>query len=106
MTRGLCAACKKGVDVKIHFRDSQVWFEKFCPDHGHQSVMVSSSMEWYLDALSFVAPNTPPRGETKPVKAGCPFDCGPCKSHQQKVDRKSTRLNSSHLKLSRMPSSA
>ena len=27
--------------------------------------------------------------------------CGPCRS-----DRKSTRLNSSHLKLSRMPSSA
>jgi uncharacterized radical SAM superfamily Fe-S cluster-containing enzyme len=47
--------------------------------------MVASSVEWYLDALSFIAPNTRPRGPTKAVKDGCPFDCGPCQSHQQKV---------------------
>lgn len=85
MTKSLCATCKKSVDAKIHFRGDGVWFDKFCPEHGHQQVLVASSVEWYLDALSFVAPATPPRGETKPVKAGCPFDCGPCKSHQQKV---------------------
>ncbi|MDB4998244.1 MAG: hypothetical protein JWM74_5676, partial [Myxococcaceae bacterium] len=86
MTKGLCSVCKRGVDVKIHFRDSQVWFDKFCPDHGHQSCMVASSAEWYLDALSFIAPSTPPRAEDqRPVKAGCPFDCGPCKSHQQRT---------------------
>ncbi len=85
MTKGLCGTCKRAVDVKIQFRADQVWFEKFCPAHGHQSVMVSSSVEWYLDALSFIAPSTPPRGETRPVRAGCPFDCGPCRSHQQKV---------------------
>lgn len=85
MTRGLCGTCKGPVDVKIHFRPDGVWFDKFCPDHGHQSCLVSSSVDWYLDALSFVAPSTPPRGEIKPVKHGCPFDCGPCESHQQKV---------------------
>jgi uncharacterized radical SAM superfamily Fe-S cluster-containing enzyme len=86
MTKGLCSVCKRGVDVKIHFRDSQVWFDKFCPEHGHQSCMVASSAEWYLDALSFISPNTPPRPEDqRPVKAGCPFDCGPCKSHQQRT---------------------
>jgi 7,8-dihydro-6-hydroxymethylpterin dimethyltransferase len=85
MTRGLCSVCKRSVDVKIQFRDQKVWFNKFCPEHGHQECMVASSVEWYLDALSFVAPNTPPKGETKPVQKGCPFDCGPCKSHQQKV---------------------
>jgi hypothetical protein len=85
MTKGLCSVCKRSVDVKIHFRDDHVWFHKFCPEHGHQEVMVASSVEWYLDALSFLAPNTPPRGEVKPVQQGCPFDCGPCKSHQQKV---------------------
>src|SRR4029079_6340641 len=39
----------------------------------------------YLDAMSFVAPMTPPRRVTTPVSAGCPFDCGACPSHQQKV---------------------
>jgi 7,8-dihydro-6-hydroxymethylpterin dimethyltransferase len=85
LTKSLCAQCKKGVDAKIQFEDDKVYFDKYCPAHGHQKVLVASSVEWYLDALSFVAPATPPRGETKPVKAGCPFDCGPCKSHQQKV---------------------
>ncbi|HVY24948.1 MAG TPA: radical SAM protein [Polyangiaceae bacterium] len=84
MTKGLCSTCKRGLDVKIHFRDQQVWFDKFCPEHGHHSCLVSSSVEWYLDALSFVAPNTPPKN-AKNVKQGCPFDCGPCKSHQQKT---------------------
>jgi uncharacterized radical SAM superfamily Fe-S cluster-containing enzyme len=46
---------------------------------------VASSVEWYLDALSFVAPHTPPSGNIRPVEKGCPFDCGPCRSHQQKV---------------------
>ncbi len=85
MTRGLCAVCKQTVDVKIHFRQDAVWFDKYCPTHGHQSCLVASSVEWYLDALSFVSPNTPPRGDIKAVKAGCPHDCGPCASHQQKV---------------------
>lgn len=83
-TRGLCAVCKQGVDVKIIFRDGAVWFDKLCPEHGHQECLVSSSVEWYLDALQFVAPHHPPEART-PVSKGCPFDCGPCASHQQKV---------------------
>lgn len=85
MTKSLCSQCKQPVDAKIIFIGEAVYFDKYCPSHKHQRVLVSSSVEWYLDALSFVAPNTPPRGETKPVKSGCPFDCGPCTSHQQKV---------------------
>jgi uncharacterized radical SAM superfamily Fe-S cluster-containing enzyme len=85
LTKSLCKVCRQSVDAKIQFRDNKVWFNKFCPTHGHEEVLVASSVEWYLDALSFVSPATPPRGDTKPVKAGCPFDCGPCKSHQQKV---------------------
>lgn len=85
MTKSLCAECKRSVDAKIIFRADQVWLDKFCPDHGHQECLIASSVEWYLDALSFIAPSTPPRGEAKPVSAGCPFDCGPCKSHQQQV---------------------
>ncbi len=84
-TKSLCRVCKKGVDAKIHFIGDAVYFDKFCPDHGKEQVLVSSSVEWYLDSLSFVAPSTPVKGETKEVRAGCPFDCGPCKSHQQKV---------------------
>lgn len=85
MTKALCSTCKRSIDAKILFRDDAVFFNKFCPEHGHQEVQVCSSVEWYVDALSFVAPSTPPRGDIKPVEKGCPHDCGPCKSHQQKV---------------------
>lgn len=84
LTKGLCRVCKRSVDVKIQFEDDKVYFAKFCPDHGHERVVVANSVAWYVDALSFVSPHTPPK-QTKPVKEGCPFDCGPCASHQQKT---------------------
>jgi uncharacterized radical SAM superfamily Fe-S cluster-containing enzyme len=85
MTKSLCGICKAAVDAKIVFRDDAVYFLKFCPEHGHQECLASSSAEWYLDCLSFVAPNTPPKRISKEVEQGCPFDCGACASHQQKV---------------------
>jgi len=85
LTKSLCATCKQAVDAKVQFADDCVWFDKFCPAHGHQRVRVSSSIEWYLDSLSFVAPSTPPRRISKAISGGCPFDCGACPSHQQKV---------------------
>ncbi len=85
MTKGLCSRCKRSIDAKIIFREDAVYFDKFCPEHGKQEVLVASSVQWYLDCLSFIAPNTPPRTIKKEVSKGCPFDCGPCSSHQQKV---------------------
>jgi uncharacterized radical SAM superfamily Fe-S cluster-containing enzyme len=86
MTKSLCSTCKTAVDAKVVFEGEQVFFLKFCPSHGHQKVLVSTSRAWYLDALGFLAPNTPPRTVKKEVSAaGCPTDCGPCSSHQQKV---------------------
>jgi uncharacterized radical SAM superfamily Fe-S cluster-containing enzyme len=86
MTKSLCGVCKRSVDAKVLFRDGIVWFDKFCPEHGHQECAVASSVEWYLDALSFFSPNRPPKRISTPVSdAGCPFDCGACPSHQQKV---------------------
>jgi uncharacterized radical SAM superfamily Fe-S cluster-containing enzyme len=85
MTKSLCKTCKTDVDAKIVIRDGAVYFDKFCPEHGKQECLVSSSAEWYLDALSFIAPNVPPRRVSKSIARGCPFDCGACPSHQQKV---------------------
>jgi uncharacterized radical SAM superfamily Fe-S cluster-containing enzyme len=59
--------------------------EKTCPMHGWQECLVSTSAEWWLDCLSFSTPMTPPPRVMKPVSGGCPFDCGACPSHEQKV---------------------
>lgn len=85
MTKSLCGVCKRAVDAKIVFRDDRVYFAKYCPEHGQQECLASSSVEWYLDCLSFIAPHTPPSRISRPVQHGCPFDCGACASHQQKV---------------------
>jgi uncharacterized radical SAM superfamily Fe-S cluster-containing enzyme len=75
--------CKEPVDAKVIFRDGAVLLDKHCLKHGPQECLVSSSVEWYLDCLSFLAPTTPPPARQS-LKEGCPFDCGPCPSHQQK----------------------
>lgn len=85
LTRSLCAVCKTGIDAKILFRDGGVWLDKRCPRHGKQQTLVSSSVAWYLDSLSFRTPQTPPTEVRRPVAAGCPFDCGPCPGHRQRV---------------------
>ena len=84
-TQGLCGTCKRLVDVRVITRDGAVYFAKSCPEHGPEEHLVASSAEWFEDALSFEAPMEPPRGEVKPVTRGCPFDCGPCTEHKQKV---------------------
>ena len=83
MTKSLCSVCKSAVDAKICFADGQVYFHKYCPEHGQQSCLVASSVDWYLDALAFVSGSNPPGRTAKTVTEGCPFDCGPCASHQQ-----------------------
>jgi len=85
MTKSLCGTCKTAVDAKIVIRHDAVYFEKFCPSHGRQECLVSSSAEWYLDCLTFLSEHRPPKRVMKEVKDGCPFDCGACSQHQQKV---------------------
>lgn len=84
-TKSLCGTCKQAIDAKVLFRGGAVYLDKFCPDHGHQECMISSSVEWYLDALSFLAKNRAPHGQLRPVEKGCPFDCGPCQAHAQRI---------------------
>ena len=48
--------------------------------------LVASSVEWYLDcALVRGARTRRRRGSASRSTKGCPFDCGACASHQQKV---------------------
>jgi tetraether lipid synthase len=85
MTKSLCGVCKTAVDAKIIIRDNAVYFDKFCPAHGRQECLASSSAEWYLDCMTFLSTHQPPKRVMKEVEAGCPFDCGACPQHQQKV---------------------
>jgi uncharacterized radical SAM superfamily Fe-S cluster-containing enzyme len=67
-----------------HGRD--VMMEKTCPEHGAQSVRLSDDVDWYQRTRAVTPPKAPPRSPNKKaVHHGCPFDCGPCESHEQRV---------------------
>ncbi len=83
-TTSLCRSCKRSLAAELHGVDGQVVMRKSCPEHGAQEVLISSSLKWYEQTMQ-QAPNLRrpvPRNE---VTQGCPFDCGPCRQHEQQV---------------------
>ena len=55
---------------------------KSCPEHGSSEVLISPDADWYQSVIS-QAPTLVAPVDTEPESSGCPFDCGPCTSHEQ-----------------------
>src|SRR5688572_17013486 len=90
-TTSLCLVCKNAVPADVwSTRDAGgregVWMAKVCPQHGSQQVQLSNDVDWYEGTRTFGARLRPPRQAIRPVEHGCPFDCGPCELHEQKVE--------------------
>jgi uncharacterized radical SAM superfamily Fe-S cluster-containing enzyme len=83
-TTSLCATCKRAAPAEIWRTNDRVVMRKVCDVHGPSEVIVSPNAEWYERVVGFAPIMTPPRA-TKPVSQGCPFDCGPCTSHEQQA---------------------
>ena len=83
-TTSLCAACRRSVPAELWRTGSRVVMRKTCELHGASEVEVASNADWYDSIVSQAAVLTPPAA-TKQVSQGCPFDCGPCTSHEQQV---------------------
>ncbi len=85
-TTTLCRTCKEALPADVVATDAgEVWMTKTCAEHGPQEVRLSTNAAWYERTRATPARSSPPPGPTKPVTHGCPFDCGPCESHTQKV---------------------
>ena len=89
-TTSLCGVCQRTVAAVIGRVGRAVVMRKQCPEHGAAEVPVAADADWYartIDEASAEASRlTPPDPATAaPVRQGCPFDCGACPSHQQKV---------------------
>ena len=85
-TTSLCRTCRNGVPARVvATAQGQVWMHKACPEHGAQSVMLSPDAAWYERTRRIAPTLTPVHQVKKEVEHGCPFDCGPCASHKQKV---------------------
>jgi uncharacterized radical SAM superfamily Fe-S cluster-containing enzyme len=84
-TTSLCAACKRATPAEIwRTSDDRVVMRKRCDVHGATEVMLAPDADWYEQLVGYAPVLTPPQA-TKPVAQGCPFDCGPCTSHEQQA---------------------
>lgn len=86
VTTSLCRVCKNAVSAQVvSLPTGEVWMRKTCEVHGPQEVRLSTSAEWYERTRAMRPKRVPPKIIKKEVEHGCPFDCGPCTSHEQKI---------------------
>lgn len=85
-TTSLCRTCKEAVPASVVALPSgEVWMRKSCDAHGAQEVRISTNVAWYERTRGERQQFVPPRVFKKELEDGCPFDCGPCTAHTQKV---------------------
>ncbi|MBI3891583.1 MAG: radical SAM protein [Candidatus Wallbacteria bacterium] len=85
-TTSLCSRCKNAVEaLVVAVPEGEVWMRKSCEEHGRQDVRLSDDASWYESTRTLMPATAAPARTMREVEHGCPFDCGPCTSHQQKV---------------------
>lgn len=83
LTQSTCPSCGNLVNTQILIENNKVYQYKFCPEHGHAKVLVSSDADWYVKSLNNNKPGTIPYHRAGKREKGCPWDCGLCEDHQQ-----------------------
>lgn len=83
LTNSVCSTCYRKVEAKIIIEEGRVLMRKHCPDHGWETVLISTDAEYYKLQRRFLKPGQLPLTFNTPVKYGCPYDCGLCPDHEQ-----------------------
>ncbi|MDH4128598.1 MAG: radical SAM protein, partial [Spirochaetota bacterium] len=85
-TTSLCKICKNAINANIIANSkNEVWMIKTCSEHGDQDVRLSTNADWYTKTRLIEPLKTVPTDIKKSINYGCPFDCGPCENHEQKI---------------------
>jgi len=83
LTNSLCGICLRKLEAKLLIEHGGVFLKKFCPEHGHQKVLIATDTDYWRKARRlYKAPTSPKRRNTELAK-GCPWDCGLCPDHEQ-----------------------
>ena len=83
ITQSVCGTCRRLVPAKIVSDGTDVYFQKFCPEHGQQRHRVRSNPDDYLNAQRHVKPAWMPREHAGRTDVACPSGCGFCQRHEQ-----------------------
>jgi len=71
------------VPAKVVSDGTDVFFDKFCPEHGTSRNLIRRGLEDYLTTLRYVKPAWVPREFSGKASAACPDGCGFCSRHEQ-----------------------
>ena len=82
-TESLCPVCLARIPARRAVRESGVFLEKSCPDHGAFSALIWEGVPEFSTWQRPKIPTRPPH-VGHPVVRGCPFDCGLCPEHRQR----------------------
>lgn len=83
ITQSVCEICRKIIPTKICTDGSNVYFQKFCPDHGNSYSLIHNDLENYLQTQRYVKPAWIPREFSGESGKPCPEGCGFCSRHEQ-----------------------
>lgn len=84
-TTSLCATCKKSAPAELWQDGGEILMRKRCAEHGPETVLISSNASWYRRVMAYAPLGERPLAVASEVSQGCPFDCGPCTAHEQRL---------------------
>ena len=84
-TQSLCPECLKVVSAHICRTKDKVVLKKKCLTHGPSEVVISNDPAWYDRVTAFETRFEKPGTVSKKSQTGCPFDCGFCDAHKQRM---------------------
>lgn len=83
LTLSLCSTCLRKVDAKVVAQAGCVYLLKFCQEHGHERVLISTDLAYYQLCRQALKPGQMPLVFNTRMERGCPYDCGICPDHEQ-----------------------
>lgn len=82
-TQSLCATCLALVPAKIIEEEGRIYYQKRCPSHGVEKVLISTDAAYYRRVQDWIKPGDRPLQFQTRITHGCPHDCGLCPDHEQ-----------------------
>ena len=84
-TTSLCPYCFKKIDaIYIGKEDDNIYLRKVCDEHGPVDALVWEGIDdwkkWVKPLMNYEVENP-----FKEIEKGCPYDCGICSDHRQKI---------------------
>lgn len=83
ITQSVCSVCRSIIPAKVLTDGEDVYFDKFCAQHGQRRTFVRSHLEGYLSSQRCLKPASAPREFRGESTAACPEGCGFCNRHEQ-----------------------